>query len=486
MRKITLCAQKDGAQKDGFQKDGIQKDCIWKSCVRKDGIQKGCAWKDYVQEDCDRKAIREKQLHKQLYQQSRSLTGPVLHSFVSWILEEAQKRGIHTLYFLARDGYVLQKIARMLCRERGLAIQCRYLYCSRASLRMPSYHLIGEEALDLIFSGGYYVTPERFLERAGIPAAYWEQVMSEAGIRPVPSGQCIQQSKACLQKNSRRTLGWLQIQRYRSRIARSKTFQKCLQEHSRQSYKTAIGYLRQAGLLAQTHIGIVDSGWTGSMQRSLRQLLEAEGFRGQMTGFYFGLYQNPKEQRDGEYLSWYFSPKMKKRRQLFFCNNLLECFLSAPHGMTVDYKLRQGRYEPVLEHTEQGTPIPWIRTQLRGILDGAAMQEKAGKAYTLKQCARILGRLMAAPTSKEARVYGNFLFCDDITEGYLYPLAEVGQEKLLREHLLAVRLWNRRRKQKPMPLFWPFGTIALVRAPLKRSIYWLDACLAQWIRTYLL
>lgn len=78
--------------------------------------------------------------------------------------------------------------------------------------------------------------------------------------------------------------------------------------------------------------------------------------------------------------------------------------------MTVDYKLRQGRYEPVLENTEQGTPIPWIRTQLRGILDGAAMQEKAGKVYTLKQCARILGRLMAAPTSEEARVYGNFCF----------------------------------------------------------------------------
>ena len=93
-----------------------------------------------------------------LYTLSRQKVAPVLYGYVCWVLKEAEKRGICTLYFLSRDGYILRKIAQQICEKKKMRIECRYLYCSRASLRMPAYHLIGEEAYRLLFQGGYHVT----------------------------------------------------------------------------------------------------------------------------------------------------------------------------------------------------------------------------------------------------------------------------------------------------------------------------------------
>ena len=72
------------------------------------------------------------------------------------------------VYFLARDGYLLYKLANEICEKNNLNIDCRYLYCSRFSLRMPSYHIIGDEAQKLLFSKGYYYTTKSVLERADL------------------------------------------------------------------------------------------------------------------------------------------------------------------------------------------------------------------------------------------------------------------------------------------------------------------------------
>lgn len=75
-----------------------------------------------------------------LYNFGKEKLAPVLYAYIYWVLKEAKKRDIHTLYFLARDGYIMNKIARVICENEELDICCRYLYCSRMSLRMPTYH----------------------------------------------------------------------------------------------------------------------------------------------------------------------------------------------------------------------------------------------------------------------------------------------------------------------------------------------------------
>ena len=80
---------------------------------------------------------------------SEEIVGPVMYSYVEWVLDEALRRGLSRLYFLARDGYLLKEIAKRIIEKRSLPIDARYFYCSRQSLRMPSYHIIGDEAFEL-------------------------------------------------------------------------------------------------------------------------------------------------------------------------------------------------------------------------------------------------------------------------------------------------------------------------------------------------
>lgn len=419
--------------------------------------------------------VQEMDRETGIYSISRDYIGPVLHSYVNWVLKEAKRRDIKTLYFLARDGYVLQKIAQMICRSKGMSISCRYLYCSRAALRIPSYHLIGKEAYDLIFLGGYHVSVKSFFERAGIPASKWKQILNEARIV----------------KDIYQELSYYEIMACREKIVQSRVFQDSLSAVSKSAYPYAIGYLKQEGLLGQKQAAVVDSGWTGSMQRSLRQLLESAGFKGNMVGFYFGMFQKPKELQDGEYLAWYFTPNKHKKNKILFCNNLLECFLSAPHGMTQGYKECQGGYSPVLKKEPDAAGLELIRTQQRGILDGAKLQIDRGYLLTRGKCEQILRRLMARPTREEVEVYGRFLFCDDITEGYQYPLADESQTVGLEENLLLLRLIKKARKtgskagRCQVRPFWFYGVIALIRNPVKRRLYWFNEYICQWCRVTL-
>lgn len=57
---------------------------------------------------------------------------PAYLPYVLWILEEAKKQGIQRLYFISRDGYILQQIAEALQHEE---IELRYFFISRKALQ---------------------------------------------------------------------------------------------------------------------------------------------------------------------------------------------------------------------------------------------------------------------------------------------------------------------------------------------------------------
>lgn len=59
--------------------------------------------------------------------------GPIFVSYISYVLEQSLRLGIGNLYFLARDGYVLKKIADTMIERQHLAIKTAYIYSSRDS-----------------------------------------------------------------------------------------------------------------------------------------------------------------------------------------------------------------------------------------------------------------------------------------------------------------------------------------------------------------
>ncbi len=399
--------------------------------------------------------------------------GPVMYEYVRWILKTAVEREITKLYFLARDGYLLMKIAEKICEAECLDVECKYLYCSRSALRMPTYRLIGDEMYSLLLLGGYYLTPRTVLARADITDGLAINILSEIGIHDADKPMSDKGYAVFCDK-----------------IRENERFYEAVLKKSDEVYPPTIQYLAQEGLLDGPTVAIADSGWTGSMQRSLRQLLRSAGYGGKIVGFYFGLYTDQRTE-DGEYLTFYFDASSGDKRKANFNNNLFECMLSAPHPMTLRYRTCEGACEPVFAENHDPSLLPLINAQVDGALKytddalaEAKLQSGAEHEKSLLRCYKILRRAMVYPTRAEALMYSKFSFCDDITEGYKLPLASLRLRRALSGYMLVPRIFRKltgRKRHAEAELLWVWGVIALM-PPLLRPWYRINVKLWEWLK----
>ncbi len=406
---------------------------------------------------------------------STRFVGPLMYRYTRWVIEESKKRSIKRLYFLARDGYLLKLIAERICSELNLDIECRYLYCSRAALRMPSYNLIGEEAYDLLLLKGYYLTPKSILGRAELSDEEKEIIYKELNISEPERG---------LDEN--------EFEEFIKLLRENQYYRSAVTEKSSAAYKPAMDYFKSEGLLDGEYVAIVDSGWTGSMQRSLRQLLDSVGYSGKIIGFYFGMFVAPKEEADGEYLTFYFNHKNGARRKTMFNNNVFECMLSANHGMTLRYGYEDGIPVPIFANNHSDEMLNLINSQIEGAIEyvsslDTATLEKYDEKQFIKECYRISKRAMIYPTQEEALMYGRFTFCDDVTEGYRISLADKSMHKKLKNYVIFRKVIKKLTgKNNPLSdeLFWAHGVVACLPFP-KRLWYRLNILTWDWLKAIL-
>lgn len=67
-----------------------------------------------------------------------SMLGPMFFGFAKWLLENAINDKQETLYFLARDGFILKQCYDLVSKDIPNAPKSKYLYASRRSLSVPS------------------------------------------------------------------------------------------------------------------------------------------------------------------------------------------------------------------------------------------------------------------------------------------------------------------------------------------------------------
>ncbi len=367
----------------------------------------------------------------------RYVLAPALVNFVLWVLAEAKKRGIQRLYFLARDGYLMYHTACWLCERMGLTIQCRYLYCSRYSVRIPLYHLDMEQALEFICRGGLCVTPEKIMDRAGLK---WKE--GKMILEPLAPVYPPKQALTCRE-----------LEDLKRRLWTCPQFLKLAEKHSREKFNTFCGYLKQEGLLEEIPSAFVDSGWLGSMQKLLNQACTLLGRKEQIQGFYWGLYEFPKECCQREYHCYFFSPFHGLTYKLFFNNCLFEAVFTAPHGMTLGYEKKDG-YVPILGSQEKKRQV--FLSDLKDVLEEyvSALSEKYSLFDMRKEALknrRIIKRLcfffMSRPTIEEADFFGNLSFSDDVLEGQKEKLAAPLSEEALKESYRLFRIFKRYRER---------------------------------------
>lgn len=400
---------------------------------------------------------------KTVYNTTICVTSPVLISYVMWVVQDAIEKKIETLYFLARDGYIMYKIALEIIDKFDIDIECKYLLCSRMSLRKPLYFIDSKIALDLTFTHSLKTSIDIILKRLGLDEVDRKVICAE------------------LQIDNKRLflpLSKPEIYDFRTCFEKNKLCKSILYKSSEKAYNNTIGFFSKEGILDEKKkFALVDSGWTGSIQMSFRIILEYYFHRKvNLEGYYFGITSKTKNE-NGIYNAFYINENTPYKRFIKFNNNVFEVFCSANHGMTTGYDDSSNDYSPM------------INTNLSDELLGLQFETivKYTKKYInkIKRCEfdyintetliyPLLRTFMYRPDYEESQVYGGIKFCDDSSEDYLVPLAKkLGSLDILR-HFVIIKVLRKLRgnyKLDNTSSNWVQGSVGKCRNTLLRQYF---------------
>ena len=358
-----------------------------------------------------------------IWDTTASAVAPMLFGFVHWCLVEAQKKGIQRLYFVARDGQILQKIAQVICRNWGYAIDCRYLYGSRQAWHTPAIQEIGQFELEWILRGtkllSQFLSIRSMCERVNISPEQIKGVLSRYGFPAAKWELNLQQHERDLVRQ----------------VFTDKEVTELIISTAATYREKVIGYFRQEGLDDEVPFGFVDIGWGGNIQRSFSRLLSIAGFYPDsgVCGFYFGLQRRKPFQND-RLLAYFYDVDKPCDDRYLLCKYrcLFELFVAADHGSTMSYEQCGEQYIPVLRSPKNEKAIDWGLYALQNAAVEFTEQittnlnEQECTTELFLQTTDILAKeLVLNPSRQEAQVFGSFVMSGDQTENAFYELAPV-------------------------------------------------------------
>ena len=366
---------------------------------------------------------------------------PVIAMYSEWILQRAAESGKECLYFMARDGYMPLIAAQLLREKLGTDIELRYLKASRYAVRRAEYAMPETDRAGSICVGGIDMTFDKMMKRGALTEDETEFIAGRSGYSD---------RRGCI-------LQYREIAELCSRLKKIPEFDEYVISHSGECLENACGYFRQEGLYGDRPYAIVDSGWLGTVLKSVSHLTGQE-----INGYYFGLYEMPAGIAGANVESFYLSPYKDIERKTRFCICLFETVCSAPEGMTMGYCKDAGEYRAV--ESESLNPnagqIKRNSELLRMFMESYEPEENTPSVYA-EFTERLLSVHMGRPTAREAEIFGRLQFCDDVLESGMqdvaadWDAAEIKKQGFVNK--FSVRLGIKKEKLKESG--WPEASI---------------------------
>ena len=250
--------------------------------------------------------------------------------FFEWIQERARLDGIDHVLFLSRDGYSLERIAKMRANS-GFPDFC-YFLGSRTAYTLAAITAENfSKFLPFFLSGSDGLAPSELLERIGV------QPPSHQIMKDLKLGAEVRVNTALHARLS----GFLYA--YRWEIL------KVCQRNRSALYQ----YLKQVGIKPGSRVALVDVGWNGTTQEAFElavlPLMEVEVF-----GYYFCLADTPERIRreESQRMSAMISVSSTSASIVasIYANRVaVEQFFSAPHSSVVGLHAGSQGIEPVMD-----------------------------------------------------------------------------------------------------------------------------------------
>ena len=347
------------------------------------------------------------------------IAGPILVSYVLWVLRDAENQGIKRLYFISRDGQILLEIASRIQKSLKGSIELRYLYGSRQAWFLPAVNSIEPQELSWAFQVDPILTPLILARRLSLNP---DDLVSEMSL----------ELKRKVQPHQ--TLSPREIETARRIIFRPHLLLK-LERSIDHSWKEAVSYLKQEGLSSLEPWAIVDVGWLGRSQKCLESILSKAGMSRQILGYYFGLYSYPIGADPHLLRTFLFDPNSDQERPAAYrmFPLFLELFTAADHGTTMGYQKDAGKqcWVPILKKNGDGIVLEWglsaLTEGILGFVDfiprDLLLRWKSLAEQQKEVICRMLRSLIDSPGGAEACALGAFPFSADQSETIIKPIA---------------------------------------------------------------
>ncbi len=355
------------------------------------------------------------------------LVGPWMLGFAVWILAEAKKRGILTLWFLSRDGWNFYQAALALSDAEG--IELHYIAINRIQLRFATE---GARPIEELFDGTRLITWCLLQERLALTD---EDLTSL--------------QKCCDCGNSRidDTLSAGNQDLIRA-VLKKPEWVDLLEKRAQKAGVIVKTYLAQC-VQDNTRIAIVDVGWRGRSQQMLQQLHPEI-----IHGFYIGLC-NERAQDDKQ--AWLYDlGRGKGVSSLNQHQRMIEVFIGVNVGPLTGYKQVNGKWQGVFQQNDKKEV-----TSGRDEMHRAAMvfiqhsqrdyykqwlSPTALQAFTAEN----LLNLLEYPVREDADFFRFWqITTDDAHQDAVYPAAGYDRKRIL----------SCLQKEQPWSFLWPAASL---------------------------
>lgn len=269
-----------------------------------------------------------------------SLAGPILFPYIYWLLDQAQKRGIERLYFIARDGYILKLIADLIIKENNLPIKTKYIYGSRKAWRISALNLDDDELYRQFIQFTMY-------EPKKIPQAF---------------GLTKEEFLSILPKKLRNYSTSKPDKRLAEYLYNNKDVLKFAIEKNKAQKECVINYLKNTIDCTDDKFAFVDLDGSGLTQNCLARLMN-NFYDKKIKSFYYAV--TPACCRSLNLEKYYYYTL--KRGNM---GNMLELLTRAPHGQTLKYADKNEDYKPILEQIDVENFKAWgFDNYINGMLE---------------------------------------------------------------------------------------------------------------------
>lgn len=330
------------------------------------------------------------------------VAGPVLWAFVTWVLRRAQREGLRRIWFTARDGQVMLRMARRIAPRLGIEIELGYLYGGRQVVHLAGLHAIDERALKWLTGGAGAVTAAALLERVGLVP---DAVADALDRHQIPVQGPIGWSRASALEGF-----------FRDPAVAAVVLEKAVERRDDMR-----SYFSACGLMSGEACAVVDIGWRGSVLRSMFDILgPTAAARHQFL--YFGLFGRPLDAPEACMAAFLFdtsgTPFVGAGDDVPSLTAVMEIFCQADHGQVIHVERQGESHVPRLRDAAASLPTLWdvgyFQECLEAFADAVQIDLAIDADADLRpMCEQLLRMLMTAPNPSEAQVLGSVQYVDD-------------------------------------------------------------------------